>query len=218
MKKKFLIGIVLLIFLATFNPQKNISFNKLKVKKIVVKNNQILKKEALIRDFSFLYDKSMIFLNSYEIKKKINKRSLIESIKIKKIYPNKIEIIIKEKKPIAILIYKNEKFFLGKKMELINYMEIEKYKNIPVIFGENEKFKILFNNLQKINFPKESIKQYNLLESGRWDLTLKDGKIIKLPIRNYLISLKNFIEIKDSRNFKKYNTFDFRLKNQLILK
>ena len=213
-----ILGIALLILFSTFISQKKISIDKFKIKEIVIKNNQILKHQELINDFSFLYSKNIVFLNSKEIKTILKKKSFIESFKIKKIYPNKIEIVIEEKKPIAILILKNQKFFLGKKIELIEYRDIKKFKNIPIIYGDNENFKVLFNNLKKINFPNKSIKQYYLFDSGRWDLTMRDDKVIKLPINNYLESLKNFIKIKDNSNYKKYNTFDYRLKNQLILK
>lgn len=217
-KKKYFFSVIILILFSTFIPETKNSIDKLKIKKIIIKNNQILKKEELINKFSFLQSKNIVFLNSFEIKKKINKKSFIDSIRIKKIYPDKLEIFIIEKTPIAILISKNEKFFLGKKLDLINYKKIEKLNNLPIVFGDRKKFKILFYDLKKINFPIKSIKQYNLFDSGRWNITMEDGKVIKLPIKNYTKSLKNFIEIGNKKNLEKYKTFDYRLKDQLILK
>ena len=43
-------------------------------------------------------------------------------------------------------------------------------------------------------------------------------KVIKLPSDNYLDKLERYLDIKDKNNFKKYKTFDFRIKDQLILK
>ena len=60
--------------------------------------------------------------------------------------------------------------------------------------------------------------KYHLFESNRWDLTLNNKKLIKLPNKNYNKKLKNFIKIMKNRNFDKYNIFDYRLKNQIILK
>ena len=45
-----------------------------------------------------------------------------------------------------------------------------------------------------------------------------NNQLIKLPINNYKQSLINFMELKNQVNFKKYKTFDYRIKNQLILK
>ena len=69
-----------------------------------------------------------------------------------------------------------------------------------------------------MSFPIELIEKYFLFETKRWDLQLKDKKIIKLPPNNYKQSLKSFLGIKDNKNFKKYKVFDYRLNNQLILK
>ena len=44
-----------------------------------------------------------------------------------------------------------------------------------------------------------------------------DDKVIKLPINDYLTSLKNFMELKKNKNLKNYKIFDYRIKDQLIL-
>ena len=86
------------------------------------------------------------------------------------------------------------------------------------MFGDKDNFKIFYNNLRVSNFPMKEIKTFYLFESNRWDLELINNKMLRLPINNYNQSLKNFIEIKDQLNFEKYKTFDYRIKDQLILK
>ena len=51
------------------------------------------------------------------------------------------------------------------------------------------------------------IKSYHYFESGRWDLIISENKIIKLPIKNYQKSLKNFMKLKKNKEFYKYNLF-----------
>ena len=135
-----------------------------------------------------------------------------------KIYPNKLVIKVFEKEPIAIIIDKDNKFYLGKQIDLIEYKKLSKYSDLPIIYGDKKNFKILFENLKRINFPIELIKNFSLFESKRWDLELKDKKIIRLPAKNYSKILSNFLEIKSNRNFDKYKVFDYRLEGQLILK
>ena len=219
MKNRLILGIVLLILFSTFISQKKITIKKFKVEEIIIKNNDNIDKQELIKTFSFLYNKDIIFLNSKEIKKKINQKSFIKKLEIKKIFPNKIVIEVFEKKPIAILIDKNQKkFYLGKEIDLIDYRKILKYENLPVVIGDLESFKILFKNLIKINFPTELIISYRFFEIDRWDIEMSDKKILKLPTKNYAESLINFMSIKDKTNFEKYKIFDYRLNNQLILK
>ncbi len=218
MTRRFFLGSILLILLSTFVSQNKIIFDRFIVKEIIIKNNEILNDQSIIEDLYFLYNKNIFFLNSYDIKKKLNKKNSIKSLEIKKIYPNKIIIKIFEKEPIAILINNDSKFFLGKKFDIIDYKKIDKYKNLPVIYGDKKNYKELFQNLKSINFPTNLIVKYFLLDSKRWNLELIDQKLIKLPPKDYKKSLKNFLTIKESINFDKYKIFDYRLKNQLILK
>ena len=219
MRNKSIFAIALLILFSTFISQKKFTFNKFKIQEIQIENNNILEDQELRKFFSFLYNKNIIFLNSYELKKKLNQKSFIKKIKIKKIFPNKLVIRVFEKKPIAILIDKNKKkFYLGRKIDLIEYREIFKYKNLPVVLGDQKSFKMLFNNLIKINFPTEQISRYRHYKLNRWDIEMRNKKILKLPKKDYTEDLINFMSIKDKTNFEKYKIFDYRLNDQLILK
>ena len=218
MKKRFTVGIGLLILFSTFISQHKSSIDKFKIKEIKLENNKILKDQEIKKNLSFLYDTNIFFINKYEIKKVLERNKFINSLKIKKVYPDKLVIEIFEKEPLAIIIHNKQKFFLGEKIDLIEYKDISNFKQLPIIYGDNESFKILFNNLKQTNFPIELIKRYFLFESNRWDLEMNDKKLIRLPSVNYNKSLKNFLEIKTNRNFDKYKVFDYRLVDQLILK
>ena len=219
MKNRFILGIALFILFSTFISQKKITIKKFKIQEIKIENNNILEDRELIKVFSFLYNKNLIFLSSFELKKRIDKKSFIKKIEIKKIFPDKLVIKVFEKEPIAIIIDKyQKKFYLGKKIDLIRYRKIQKYENLPVIKGEQNNFKILYNNLIKINFPTEQILSYRYFKANRWDIEMNDKKILKLPAKNYNEVLINFIDIKDKTNFEKYKIFDYRLNNQLILR
>ena len=219
MKNRFILGIVLFIVFSTFISQKKITIKKFKIQEIEIENNNILEDQELIKDFSFLYNKNIIFLNSYELKKEINQKSFIKKIEIKKIFPNKIVIKVFEKEPMAIFINKyQKKFYLGEKIDLFEYRKFQKYEKLPIVEGDLNSYKTLFNNLTKINFPTKQIRSYRHFKVNRWDIEMIDKKILKLPAKNYTEVLLNFMTIKDKTNFEKYKIFDYRLNNQLVLK
>ena len=219
MKNKPILGIALFILLSTFISQNKFTINKFEIKEIKIDNNNVLKDQELIQIFSFLYNKNIIFLNSYELKKNIDQKSFIKKVEIKKILPNKLVIKVFEKEPIAILIDKNQKkYYLGKKTNLIEFRKILKYENLPILKGEPKNFKNLLDNLVKINFPIDQILSFQHFKVNRWNIEMIDKKILKLPEKNYIESLTNFMSIKDKSNFKKYKIFDYRLNNQLVLK
>ena len=103
-------------------------------------------------------------------------------------------------------------------IDLIEFNNSKKYQKLPLILGEEKKFKIFYNNLNEINFPLEIINKYTLYDSNRWDIETINQKVIKLPINNYIKSLKNYLNLKNKKNFENYKVFDYRIENQLILK
>ena len=218
MKKQFVFAFVLLVLFSTYKSKKSLSINKLKIETIYIENNLILSNEEIRENLDFLYNTNLLFLNTTSIERVLKKKDFIKDFKIKKIYPNKIKIMVFEKKPIFILQQKKKKFYIDENINLINYLELKDFKDLPVIFGKKENFRIFYQNLKKINFPFNLIKNYYYFESNRWNLETHEKKIIKLPSENYIESLKNFIKLQKTNDFEKFKIFDYRINNQLILK
>lgn len=218
MKSHKIIALILLILLSTITINEKLTISKFDLKEIKIENNLIIKEEDLKRSLKSIYNKNLIFLKNKEIEKLLIKNTLIDSFKIKKKFPNTLEIKIFEIKPIAILINKKEKFYISEKINLIKFDNLPDYQNLPQIFGNIDNFKIFFKDLKKVNFPFNQIKRLSLYEANRWDLETLDDKTIRLPTKNYINSLKNYLSIKNKDNFRKYRIFDYRVNETLILK
>lgn len=218
MKKRIIIALILLISLNTITFDQKIIFSIFALKKITIENNSLLKENDIKKSLEPIYDKNLLKLNNKEIKKILLQNSLIDSFKIKKKYPNTLKIEIFEKKPIAILFDKKQKFYISEKIELIDYNMLNSDNNLPYVLGNKDDFKIFYDNLRKIKFPFNSVKKYILYENNRWDLETLNNKTIKLSPQNYKDNLEHYLNLINKKEFKNYNLYDFRIKNQLILK
>ena len=218
MKKQIIIALALFTLLTTINFQQETSYSKFNLKKIDVENNYLVEDKDIKRLLAPIYNQNLLFLSLQEIEIALLQNSFVESFNIKKKYPNTLKIKIYEKKPVAILLNKETKFYLSEKIDLIKFKNIPNFKNLPYVIGDQQNFKIFYNDLKKINFPFDQIKKYTLFKSNRWDIETINKITIKLPTKNYIEKLKNYLSVKDKTDFKKYKVFDYRIENQLILK
>ena len=218
MKKRIAIAISLLILFTTISFQQKINVSQFNIKIINIENNLLIKEKDVKKLIIPFYNQNLIFLKNKEIKKALMQNSFIESFNIKKKYPDTLIIEIFEKKPIAILLFKKEKFYLSEKIDLIKFKTLPIKKDLPYVIGNKDEFKIFHASLKKIDFPLEKIKKYTLYENNRWDLETNNNKLIKLPTKEHEKSLLNYLDLIKKDNFKKYRVFDYRINNQLILK
>ena len=218
MKKQTIIAIALFLLLTTITSQEKLEISKFNIQKIIIENNFLVKEKEIKKLLTPIYDKNIFFVGNSTIANVLMQNDFIESYNIKKKYPHTLKIKIFEKKPIAILIDKKNKFYLSDKVDLITFKKIKEYQNLPYVFGKKKNFEILYNDLKKNNFPFNIIKKYTFFENNRWDVETTDDNLIKLSSKDYVKNLNNYLDLIKKNNFKKYKTFDYRIDNQLILK
>ena len=216
---KFFSLFLIFFLLSTYTPNQKSNAKSLifPTQNIIIENNHIIDARELIEELQYLIGGSLFFINKEKIKEHINNNQFISSFRLKKIYPDSIKIIVTEKEPVAIYIKVRDKFYLSEKGELIKFIYLKDYINLPNVFGENEKFGALYNILKFINFPIKEIKSFYYFDIDRWDILLKNEKIVKLSTNKYIENLENFLQIYNNQNFDKYTIFDYRISGQLIL-
>tara|TARA_Y100001960_G_C14487793_1_gene735145 strand:- start:148 stop:837 length:690 start_codon:yes stop_codon:yes gene_type:complete len=218
-KKKLFIYLFLLVFLTTTN---NLSLNnseylKLKINQIKVYGLNDKSNFNISKKFNRLIsEKNLFFINKDYFVNVLEKNNLVHSFKVKKIYPNTIEVQIQKTKFLAVTNYNKKKFFIGSNGKLINFQSYD--KNLPYVFGKVKieefiKFtKIIFNS--KFNF--EEISELYFFPSGRWDIKTKKGILIKLPQENLLKVLNLSHHLTANENFKNSKIIDLRIYKNVI--
>ena len=140
MNKRLLIALFLFLLLSTYNIQSNFNFaSKFNIRKIIVENNNLVDEKEIKQNLSFLNDLNIFILKTDNINKALGKIELIQSIEIKKIYPDQIKIKVFEKTPVAIIQNKDKKYFT-KNGDLVNFNNLELFKDLPYVFGNKESF------------------------------------------------------------------------------
>jgi len=218
-KKKLFIYLFLLVFLTTTNnlSLSNSEYLKLKINQIKVYGLNDKSNFNISKEFNRLIsEKNLFFINKDYFVNVLEKNNLVHSFKVKKIYPNTIEVQIQKTKFLAVTNYNEKKFFIGSNGKLINFQSYD--KNLPYVFGKVKieefiKFtKIIFNS--KFNF--EEISELYFFPSGRWDIKTKKGILIKLPQENLLKVLNLSHHLTTNKNFKNSKIIDLRIYKNVI--
>lgn len=222
MKRSLKIYFLVFIFFifSTYNtkdPKRSPSFF-FPIEEILIEKNIAINLLEIKAELEFLINTSLFFLDKEKITTTINKYDFISSIQLRKKYPNTLRIVLIEKIPIATQIIGKKKFYITRENNKINFTDIKVYENLPLIFGNYKNFNFFYNDLEKSNFNINKIKAFYYFDIGRWDILLKNGKVIKFPEKNYMDLLPRINLMLNDSNFSKYQTFDFRIKDQLILK
>lgn len=220
MSKKVL-KLSLILFFLTFTSYNfsngNNSSILFPIKNISVNDNPMINQNLIAQKLENVRGKSLLLLNKKDLKYLKKEFDEIKDFNVKKIYPNTLKITLIEKKPIAVLIKEKKKFIITKEGEVINFNKNFDLIKLPFVFGNHKEFSTLFKILKNLNFDTKKIAAYYYFEIGRWDLKLINDKTIKLPAKNYEISIKEYIKIQNDENFANYEIFDYRIKDQLIL-
>ena len=225
--KKFYITfllLLLLIFLTTYTPSELNKFPQkknffLKIKNIVILDNQLISKEKINEKLAHIYGKNILFIKEKDLKDPLNQVKFLKTIEVKKKYPDTIVIKVNESKPIAI-VFKNSKKYLLDDISNLHAFNQDLYQDIfPSIFGENadKNFVQFFNLLKNNGFPIDKIKEYYYFQIGRWDIKLLNKKIIKFPSKKIVPAIERSVKLLNREDFKKYNLIDLRMNNEVVV-
>ena len=220
-KKNLFIWLFIFIFLSTYslNSAQKKKISIFLIDKIKIEGNINVNTAELKNKLKEFYGKSLIFLNRKELSQIASEFVFIKEIKIKKIYPNTINILIKENEPLAILIENEKKTLLLEMGNTTTNYIINNKESLPIVKGKGaeKKFYKLYKTLKRVNFQMDLINEINYFAIDRWDILLKNGKLLKLPTERLESSVEKFISIYNKDNFKNFKIFDFRINGELIL-
>ena len=214
--KKIIFYISLVIILGTFNNKNLKNFdlpkiNMVNIEGIEFNDNEFLEITNLIKLHNLLS------IEKSQLKEILNANNLIEKYEVFKKYPSSLEIKIEKTNFLASTNINGKNYLVGSNGKFIDTKDYS--KNLPFIFGnfEPEKFLELKNIILQIDFKYDKIKNFYYFPSGRWDIEMISGVLIKLPIIGIKESLTLSIDLFDDIEFSNIKILDMRQKKQIII-
>ena len=215
--RKILIYIFLFLIIATLNNKNLIKINFIKLNTITVTGLEEKNNIDLANKLNFFKFDNLIFLDKSQITEIINSHLLVEKFFVFKKYPSTLQVEIKKTEFLAQTKKENKNFFLGSNGKLIRTFNLR--SDIPFIFGEfkNKDFFKLKKAVDETNFRYDQIKKLFFYKSGRWDIEMNNGLLIKLPQKGIKESLKLLIIFMNQNKKKRIKEVDLRQNKQIII-
>ena len=214
--KKIIFYISLVIILGTFNNKNLTNFelpkiNTVNIEGIEFNDNEFLEITNLIKL------NNLLSIEKSQLKEILNANNLIEKYEVLKKYPSSIKIKIEKTNFLASTNINGKNYLVGSNGKFINTKDYS--QNLPFIFGnfETEKFLEFKNIILQTDFKYNNIKNFYYFPSGRWDIEMISGVLIKLPITEIKESLTLSIDLFDDIEFSNIKILDMRQKNQIII-
>ena len=181
-KNKIIFYIFVFVFLTTIGfHEKADTFDKegiFTLKEIELFGHEKINHDFLRMELNSLLGKNLLSLKSSEIADILKNNKLIKEFKLKKNYPNKINIYLKEVEFVATLTKDKTKYFLTDNNSLIPFDSHLTDLNLPIIYGK--KAENYFNDFRKLltsnNFDLNIITSYYFFQINRWDLIIDEKK------------------------------------------
>ena len=213
--------VIIFIFLSTIN----LSFNRVQkspilgLKKINVSGLSDLNNLKVEKNLNPLLLENIFFIKKIFLYKILDKNNLIESVYIKKIYPDLLKVKINKVDFLAVSNQNNTKFIIGSNGKSIAFNNADVFsQKLPFIFGKvsNEYFINLKKIIDESKFEYKEIEAFYFYPSNRVDIKIKDGLLIKLPYKNFAEALRLANLIKKDDKFKNNKILDLRITNHII--
>tara|TARA_B100000963_G_scaffold349128_1_gene357744 strand:- start:2005 stop:2673 length:669 start_codon:yes stop_codon:yes gene_type:complete len=214
--KKIILYIFLLIILGTLNNKNLKDFNLPNINTINIEGIEINNKNFLA-SLDLLKMNNLFFVDKFQVKEILNSNNLIEEYEVIKKYPSVLKVKIKKTNFLASTNRNGKKYLVGSNGKFI---ETKKHsQELPYVFGnfEIKKFLEFQKIISETDLNLKNIKNFYSFPSGRWDIEMTSGILIKLPINEIKNSLNLSSNLFNDTKFSNIKILDLRQKSQIVV-
>lgn len=215
--KKIFFYIFVFLIIGTLNNKDIKKMNIFVINNVSIKGLDNKDNIELLEKLNFLKLNNLFFLNEFKIIEILNSNNLVEDFSIFKKYPSGIDIKINKARILAKVKKDEKHFFLGSNGKLIEIKNIK--KDVPFLYGflNIDSFFNLKKIIDESDIRYDQIKNLFFFKSGRWDIEMNSGLVIKLGKTDIKNSINLVNGILNKTDFDKIDIIDFRQNNQIII-
>jgi len=215
---KIFIYLFFFVILGTLNNLKILNLDPFRITNFQISGLDKNYKREIEDDLNNLSEFNIFFNDKIFLKSALKSNSLIETFNVFKIYPSTLKIQIKKTNFLARLNISGDIYLIGSNGKITKDYLLSDSEKLPFVFGNPniEQFLKIFSIIGLSNFRYDDIKNLFFYKSGRVDLEMKNDILIKLPLDNLEVTLKNISQLMTNDQLSN-KIIDARVSNQIIL-
>jgi len=215
---KIFIYLFFFVILGTLNNLKILNLDPFRITNFQISGLDKNYKREIEDDLNNLSEFNIFFTDKIFLKSVLKSNSLTETFNVFKIYPSTLNIQIKKTNFLARLNISGDIYLIGSNGKITKDYLLSDSEKLPFVFGnpDIEQFLKMFSIIGLSNFRYDDIKNLFFYKSGRVDLEMKNDILIKLPLDNLEVTLKNISQLMTNDQLSN-KIIDARVSNQIIL-
>jgi cell division protein FtsQ len=146
----------------------------------------------------------------------------VEIASVRKIYPEMLEVRIRERQPFAIWQHEKELSIIGEAGNVIVPYSGGRHAGLPLVVGEGaaERAKDFLARVARYPGLASRVKGYVLVSQRRWDLVLDSGMTVKLPAEGEDAALAALVDMDRDGDLLRRDvaSVDLRLADRVVMR
>ncbi|WP_413988447.1 cell division protein FtsQ/DivIB [Labrys okinawensis] len=145
---------------------------------------------------------SLLFLDAEAARQGLEKLALVQSAQVRKLFPSTLSVTIEERKPYALWQRDGSVMVIAEDGTVIDNAVDQRFADLPLVVGEgaDKRAHEIIAALADTPEFNGRVKGVTLVSQRRWNLTLDNSVVVKLPEENPRQALKNLAALE--RNAK----------------
>ncbi len=164
---------------------------------------------------------SLLGFNAEAARERIAQLPWVRSVAVRKIYPDRVEVMLKERQPFAIWQSGSQLSLIERSGDVIVPFSNDKYATLPLVTGFGAAAKAAGFVVSVAKYPELAgrVKGYIRVADRRWNMQLENGVTVKLPERGVEIAISELITLDRKHGLlsRDIKSVDMRLVDRLVI-
>lgn len=195
--------------------------NGMVVTNLMIEGRENVSRDGLKTLLDIEKNQPLLSVDLHEIKDKISQLSWVKYVTVERRYPDTLYVRLVEREPIALWQRGGKLSVVDDEAVVLTEYNIPKFRKLLVVVGENapQNTRDLLQILDQVPSIKSRVDAAKWIGDRRWDLTMNNKIIVRLPAENPEESLKRLatLHANDQVLDRPITSIDLRDQNHIVV-